>query len=82
MANDLQTQSGFGYKFWRLMFILSVTYSMLMMFVLYPCWLGWLSPRVYLGWIPLMTLIEWSIDLGFGISAWVYLFRYWPGRFE
>ncbi len=77
---DKTEARGFGYSLWKFMFYWFMITSLALMLVIYPLWLGWLSPRVYFGFIPIMTFMEWYVEIGFGISAYIWLTRYWEHR--
>ena len=78
-ANDVR---GFAFYFWRFMFYFTLVSSIFVLLVGYPFWLGWLPPKVYFGFIPLMSVLEFYVDIGFGVSALIWLNYYWPGRIE
>jgi len=73
-------ERSFGFYFWRFMFYWFMISSIALMLVIYPQWLGWVKPMGFFGFVPIMTLMEWYVEIGFGISAYFWLEYYWPYR--
>ena len=82
IIRKMENGRGFGFYFSKFMFCWFMLSTIAMMFVIYPYGLGWISPRVYFGFLPIMSLCEMYGEIGFGVAAYFWLTKYWPDRHD